>query len=44
MGADTDSTSGIYLFSYCYIYHPTNSSKYTFITMQSCGDLELHKL
>lgn len=38
MGADTDSTSGNSSNSYCYIYNPTNSSKYTFITMQSCGE------
>ena len=37
IGADTDTTSENSSNSYCYIYNPTNSSKYTSVTMQSTG-------
>ena len=37
IGSDTDSTSGNSSNSYCYIYNPTDSSKYTGVTFQATG-------
>ena len=37
IGADTDSTTANSSNSYCYIYNPTNSSKYTPLTFQGTG-------
>ena len=37
VGADTDSTTANSSNSYCYIYCPTNSSKYTYVTFIGTG-------
>ena len=37
IGADTDNTTANSSNSYTYIYNPTNSSKYTFLTKQGTG-------
>jgi len=37
IGADTDNTTANSSNSYTYIYNPTNSAKYTFLTMQGTG-------
>ena len=37
IGADTDNTTANSSNSYTYIYNPTNSSKYTFLTKQATG-------
>ncbi len=40
IGADTNTDSGNSSNSYTYIYNPTNSSKYTFLTMQATGQYD----
>jgi hypothetical protein len=38
IGADTDNTTENSSNSYCYIFNPTNSSKFTYITMHATGE------
>ena len=40
IGADTNTDSGNSSNSYTYIYNPTNSSKYTFLTMHATGQYD----